>query len=214
MGLVPIDITELIGETGMNPVQYQYFNQLINHRTIVLNDSMDECIVESVILPLKVFEEDNDNITPVTLILNSPGGMASASLPLLNIIDNYKKPLNIITFGYAYSMGTLLLCSGNKNPNVKKMCYPFSTFLFHAGSLTASGETNGVRDYMDFAEQQDEQIKKYIFANTNITEEQWDKMSRREHYFDAQRAREYGLINEIIGEAAPETEEENNEEKV
>lgn len=213
MGLVPIDITELISGGGMTPAQYQYFNQLMNYRTIVLNDGIDENLIESVILPLRSFEMDTDT-APITLVLNSVGGCVQDGLTLMNIIDTYTKPLNIVVFSYAYSMGTILLCSGNKNPNVKKMCYPFSTFLFHAGSLTASGETNGVRDYMDFAERQDERLKKYIFENTNITEEQWNKMSRREHYFTAEEAKEYGLIDEIIGETAPETEEENNEEKV
>lgn len=196
---VPIDIIDLINQSGMNPVTYQYFNQLMNHRTIVLNDAIDVCVVESVILPLKEFEED-DSTAPVTLILNSPGGDVSTGLPLINIIDNYKKPLNIIVYGYGYSMATILMCSGNNNPNVKKFCYPFTTFLFHAGSLTASGDTNNVRDYMDFAEKQDEQIKEYIFKNTNITEEYWDKMTRREFYFGAAEAKRLGLVDEIIGE--------------
>lgn len=199
MSFTPIDITDLITQSGMNSVNYQYFNQLLNHRTITLNDAIDICLIENVILPLKEFEED-DSTSPVTLILNSPGGDVVTGLPLINIIDNYTKPLNIVVFGYAYSMGTILMCSGNKNPNVKKYCYPFSTFLFHAGSLTASGDTNNVRDYMDFAEKQDEEIKKYIFENTNITEEQWDKMNRREYYFNAHQAKEYGLIDVIIGE--------------
>lgn len=207
MGYIPVDITDLINQSGMNPVTYQYFNQLMNHRTIVLNDAIDVCIIESVILPLKEFEED-DSTTPVTIVLNSPGGSVQDGLALMNILDNYKKPVNIIVYGYAYSMGTILMCCGNKNLNVKKFCYPFSTFLFHAGSLTASGDTNNVRDYMDFAEKQDEIIKDYIFKHTNITEEYWDKMTRREFYFGAKEAKKLGLVDEIIGEEPEAASEE------
>ena len=47
------------------------------------------------------------------------------------IIDNYKKPLEIYVYGYSCSMGTIILCSGNKNPNVINYFYPFSFGLFH-----------------------------------------------------------------------------------
>ena len=42
MGLIPIDLSELVASGGMNAIQYQYFNQLMNHRTIVLNDEIDD----------------------------------------------------------------------------------------------------------------------------------------------------------------------------
>ena len=55
MGLIPIDLSELVASGGMNAIQYQYFNQLMNHRSIVLNDEIDGCLIETVILPLKDF---------------------------------------------------------------------------------------------------------------------------------------------------------------
>ena len=199
MGLIPIDLSELVASGGMNAIQYQYFNQLMNQRTIVLNDEIDGCLVETVILPLKDFEEDDSN-APVTLILNTVGGSVSDGLPLVNIIDNYKKPLNIIVYSYACSMGTIILCAGNNNPNVKKYCYPFTFFLFHCGHLTVSDDANSARDYLDFSEHQDDMIKNYIFSNTDITKEEWDSHNRRQWYFGSEEAKKLGLSDEIIGE--------------
>ena len=170
MGLIPIDLSELVASGGMNAIQYQYFNQLMNHRTIVLNDEIDGCLIETVILPLKDFEEDDSN-APVTLILNTVGGSISDSTCLMNIIDEYKKPLNIVVYSYACSMGSILLCAGNKNPNVKKYCYPFTFFLFHAGHIQLSDSTTAAKDFMKFSESVDESIKNYIVENTNMTEE-------------------------------------------
>ena len=48
MGLIPIDLSELVASGGMNAIQYQYFNQLMNHRTIVLNDEIDGCLIETI----------------------------------------------------------------------------------------------------------------------------------------------------------------------
>lgn len=184
--------------SSLDPIMYQYFNNLLNRRTIVLNSEIDENILETVVLPLKEFE--NDDITkPVTLILNTPGGSVADGLMLCNVIDNYKKPLEIIVPSYSCSMGTIILCSGNKNSNVIKKAYPFSFALFHSGQTYVGGESTSVEDVMNFNKGVDNKIRDYIIANTNITEELYDAHHRKQWYISADEMLEYGLINEIIG---------------
>ena len=182
----------------LDPIMYQYFNQLLKKRTIVLNAEIDESILETVVLPLKDFEQD-DSFEPVTLILNTPGGSVADGLMLCNVIDNYKIPLEIIVPSYACSMGTIILCSGNKNPNVIKKAYPFSFALFHSGQTYVGGESTSVEDVMNFNKSVDNKIRDYIVANTNITEELYDAHHRKQWYISAEEMLEYGLINEIIG---------------
>lgn len=183
----------------LDPIMYQYFNQLLKKRTIVLNAEIDESILETVVLPLKDFEQDEDKSTPVKLILNTPGGSVADGLMLCNIIDNYKKPLDIIVPSYSCSMGTIILCSGNKNPNVTKKAYPFSFALFHSGQTYVGGESTSVEDVMNFNKGVDNKIRDYIVANTNITEELYDAHHRKQWYISAEEMLEYGLIDEIIG---------------
>jgi len=182
----------------LDPIMYQYFNQLLKKRTIVLNSEIDENILETVVLPLKDFEQD-DSFEPVTLILNTPGGSVADGLMLCNVIDNYRIPLEIIVPSYACSMGTIILCSGNKNPNVTKKAYPFSFALFHSGQTYVGGESTSVEDVMNFNKGVDNKIKNYIITNTNITEELYDAHHRKQWYISADEMLEYGLIDEIIG---------------
>lgn len=182
----------------LDPIMYQYFNQLLKKRTIVLNAEIDENILETVVLPLKDFEQD-DSFEPVTLILNTPGGSVADGLMLCNVIDNYKIPLEIIVPSYACSMGTIILCSGNKNPNITKKAYPFSFALFHSGQTYVGGESTSVEDVMNFNKSVDNKIRDYIITNTNITEELYDAHHRKQWYISAEEMLKYGLINEIIG---------------
>lgn len=182
----------------LDPIMYQYFNQLLKKRTIVLNAEIDENILETVVLPLKDFEQD-DSFEPVTLILNTPGGSVADGLMLCNVIDNYKIPLEIIVPSYACSMGTIILCSGNKNPNITKKAYPFSFALFHSGQTYVGGESTSVEDVMNFNKSVDNKIRDYIVTNTNITEELYDAHHRKQWYISAEEMLKYGLINEIIG---------------
>ncbi len=182
----------------LDPIMYQYFNQLLNKRTIVLNAEIDDSILETVVIPLLDFEKDSVP-DPITLILNTPGGSVADGLMLCNIIDNYTKPLEIIVPSYSCSMGTIILCSGNKNPNVTKKCYPFSFALFHSGQTYVGGESTSVDDVIDFNRSVDNKIKEYVVQNTNITEELYQQHHRKQWYISAEEMLEYGLVNEIIG---------------
>ena len=95
-------------DSNLDPVMFQYFNHYKNHRTIIFNREVNESIVETVILPLKEYEQDNIQ-EPVKLIISTPGGSVSDGLILCNVIDCYKKPLEIYIYGYACSMGTIIL---------------------------------------------------------------------------------------------------------
>lgn len=185
--------------SNLDPVAYAYFDGILRNRTIILNEEITENILETVFIPLKKFEDDEDK-TPVKLILNTPGGSVADGLMLCGLIDNYKKPLEILVPGYACSMGTIILCAGNKNPNVIKRCYPFSFALFHSGQTYVGGESTSVEDVMLFNKSTDERIRDYILANTNISAEIYDAHHRKQWYLTAKEMKEYKLVHEIIGE--------------
>lgn len=187
--------------SSLDPVSYQYFNQLLNNRTIVLNSEIDENILETVVLPLQDFEQD-DITTPIKLILNTPGGSVADGLMVCNVIDRYKKPLEIIVPSYACSMGTIILCSGNNNPNVTKKCYPFSFALFHSGQTYVGGETASVDDTIDFNRAVDNRVRDYIVSNTAITEEEYQQHYRKQWYLTSAEMLKYHLVDEIIGSEA------------
>lgn len=178
-------------------VRYQYFENL-KRRTIVFNRMVDEDILEYLILPLRQFEEDDSN-RPVNLILNTCGGSTMAGLVVLNLIDNYKKPLNIYVYSYAMSMGAIILAAGNKNPNVRKFAHKFSIGLIHSGDVVLGQSTaNQAKDTMNFLQDIDKRIEQYFFENTNFTKAVWKKIKDKEFYMTAEEMKKYGLIDEIL----------------
>lgn len=192
-------LTETLDLSSLDPVTYEYFNQRLKHRTIVFNQGVDESILETVILPLQEFEKD-DNQDPVTLIIQSPGGSVLDGLTVCNVIDNYKKKLNIYIYGYAFSMAFIISCSGNNNPNVTKYCHPFSFFLNHPAVGGIEGDIKSMSETIAFNEKLEEIVKNYIISNTKITEEEYTKAERKQNYMTAQEAKEKGFVDIIIGE--------------
>ena len=194
------ELLNLVEPVGLDPANYQYFNQLINHRTVLFNCEVREDIIERVYIPLREFEQD-DSMEPVTLILNSEGGSISDGFFLAYYIAQYSKPLNIIVPGYACSMATVILAGGGKNENVIRSCFPCSYALIHDGYVAlAASETKTANDIMAFNDKVDKQIKDFFIQNTNITEEQYNSHIRHQWFLDANEMLESGLIDRMYGQ--------------
>ncbi len=192
-------IYEKLNAVELSPTMYQYYHQLFNKRTIVLNDDVNEHIVEAVYLPLKEFEED-DSTEPVTLILNSSGGSVSDGFFLAHYISMYSKPLNIIVLGYACSMAAVILAGGGKNENVIRSCFPCAYVLIHDGYVAlAAAESKTAADIMAFNDKIDGQIKDFIIKNTLIEEDEYDKHARHQWFLFAEEMKEKGFIDKLIG---------------
>ncbi len=195
-----LEFLDIVREySELDIVNYEYFNQRFNHRTILFNREVDEDIVESVYLPLKEFEEDFSDM-PVTLILNSMGGSVSDGFFLAHYLASYKKKLNIIVVGYAASMAAVILAGGGKNPNVTRYCYPSTYGLIHDGYITiAPAESKTAGDLIKFNDKVDASIRQFIIDHTNITAEQYDGQARKQWFLTAEEMKELNLIDEIIG---------------
>lgn len=196
--LANLDINELIAQLSesADPVLFQYFKRLSN-RTILINDSISDTIIETACLPL--MEMDNDATgKEINIFLNTVGGQVHNGLFLCDLIAKLKTKTTIYVFAYAYSMGSLIIMAGFNNPNVTVKCYPFSTALIHSGSTYLEGTTTQVKDYFKFSEKYETKIKDFILSHTKITEDQYEKMSRYEWYMTSEEMLEYGLVNEIL----------------
>lgn len=198
---VDIDFASLFDNATFDPVSYQYFHQLIDNRTIIINSEISEDIVEKVYLPLRDFERDSST-EPVTIILNSNGGSVTDGFFLAHYLTHYKKKLNIIVTGYAASMATTILAAGGHNDNVTRYCYPSSFGLIHDGYVALSAsESKTASDIMTFNDSIDRELRQFILDNTNITAEQFDSKTRHQWFLNAKEMKELNLIDVIIGDA-------------
>lgn len=184
--------------SSVDAIEYQYFHQMLDNRTIIFNSEISEDIVETLYLPLRDFEND-DSDEPITIILNSVGGSVSDGFFLANYLASYKKKINLIVAGYAASMAAVILSAGGKNGNITRYCYPSTYVLIHDGYVALSAsEAKTANDIMAFNNLVDENIRKFIITNTNITEELYDSKARKQWFISAEEALELNLIDKIM----------------
>jgi len=193
-----LDINQLISQLqdSADPVLWQYFKNL-NNRTIVINEGITESIIESAVLPL--LEMDNDGTgEEITILLSSHGGSTYHGLTLCDVIDRVKTPVKIVALSYIMSMGALIMMAGYKNPNVTKVCYPFTVGLIHGGSQLFEGTLSQARDYWSFNEKYEEMIKQWILNHSSITEEEYTKMEKSEWYMTSDDLLKHGIVDTVL----------------
>lgn len=192
-----ISLDELLSEaSSLSPIDFQYYNSLAKRR-ILITEEICQDLAEKVILPLLDMDSDGSG-EEIEIVLSSPGGSLLDGLCLVDIIDRLKTKTTIKVLGYAYSMAAIILCAGRHNPNVRKVCYPFSTALIHDGESLVSGGAGQVKDTQKFLETMDVRVRDYIIANTNITKELFEKYERKEWYLTAEEMKEFAIVDEIL----------------
>ena len=184
----------ILEETSIINAEY---SRLLKERKILINDIISENTIEKVVMPLLRMDNDGSG-KKITIYINTNGGSVYDGLVLCDIIEQLKTETEVIVLGYAYSMGSIILMSGKKNPHVTRKCYPFSTALIHGGSAYISGSSSQVKDYFKFNEKFEKRIADFIVSHTNLTEDDYAAIERYEAYMDSDEMLEKGLVDEII----------------
>jgi len=191
-----IDVSELVRTGGLpSPTDYFYYTGLKEGK-LILNEDIDDMSVESVIIPLKMMDEDPD-ITDITVYLNSNGGNPEVGMSIVSTLENMRTPVTISILGRAASAAGYIAMA--KSPNIHTICTPYSVCLIHPGSVFLFGNASEAEDTHDFLRRYDEEIiKNFILSRTKISEEKYEQIKRREYWMLPDEMVELGIVDEII----------------
>lgn len=192
-----ISLEELLKPDSLPDIGlYRYYEKL-QERTIIINEDIDDDLLESAIIPFMDMDNDGSG-KPIEIILSTCGGEIYSGFNLVDQIERAKSPVIIHIMSMAASMGLLIAMAGKNNPNVKTVCHPFSVGLLHSGSQYMEGTTHAVKDTFNFSQKYEERVKAYILSHTNIDEDLYEKVERKEYWMDSDEMLRLGIVDEII----------------
>jgi ATP-dependent Clp protease protease subunit len=144
--------------------------------------------------------DDFDNIPveerePIKLIINTPGGDLAASLAIIDAIELSKTPVFTYTIGTGYSGGFFIGICGHK-----RFGYPHSSYCFHEGGASDSGDAHKLLQRIEFYKKQLGILKDITINHTYIDDEIYKKRQKDDWFMTAQEALEYGVIDKISTE--------------
>lgn len=170
----------------------------IKERRLFINSEINPMVAEEITHHIIQYNIEDKGIPvekrkPITLHINSCGGSVDDGYAMIDIIKASKTPVYCFTSGYVYSMGFLIMLSGNKRIGTKN-----SKYLMHDGTSGMINSGSKILDQAEFFRKQDARTKEYVLENTKITSEEYDNNVRKEWYLFAEDALEKGIIDCII----------------
>ena len=183
----------IIEERKLNVASMDVFSRLMMDRIIFVGTQIDDDVA-NVIQAQLLYLQSLDDKADISLYLNTPGGLVSAGLGIYDTMQIIKPNVNTICTGLAASMGSVLLAAGKE-----RSILPHAKVMIHQPLGGAMGQASDIII-------EAEEIRKCRDELCNIlsehTKQSFDKVFQdmdRNHWFTAQEAVDYGLVDKILG---------------
>jgi ATP-dependent Clp protease, protease subunit len=170
-------------------------------RDIYLIGDIEKDSARSVIERLR--ELANDGTKPITLYINSAGGNVTDGLAIHDAIRHLVTlgiPITIVVQGMAYSMGSVVLQAASPG---RRFAFPHSWIMIHEPAKWAGWQsTTAAAQHLDRLKQMQSQIYRILSERSGRPLRQIIRDTKRtDLYLDAQKAKDYGLIDGVLGPA-------------
>ncbi|MCL0032020.1 ATP-dependent Clp protease proteolytic subunit [Dehalococcoidia bacterium] len=197
----PEDIVPMVVETGARGERaFDIFSLLLRERIVFLGTPINDQVSNLIVAQL-LFLEREDPDKDISLYINSPGGVISSGLAIYDTMQLIKPDVSTICVGLAASMGTVLLCAGEKG---KRYALPNSTIHMHQPMGGAQGQATDIEIAAREILRMQDMLRTIISGHTGQPYEQVAKDTDRDHYLNPEQAMEYGIIDEVLSKTSKE----------
>jgi ATP-dependent Clp protease protease subunit len=172
----------------------QLTTRLLHQRIIVLGQEVEDGIANRLCAQLLLLSAE-DARRDISLYINSPGGSVSAGLAIYDTMRLIPNDVSTLAMGLAASMGQFLLSAGTPG---KRYALPHSRVLLHQGSAGIGGSAMDIEIQAENLEHTKNVMMRLIAEHTGQSQEKVEHDARRDRWFTAEQAREYGFVDQVL----------------
>ena len=182
-------------ERPMNITQLDVFSRLMKDRIIFLGVPIDDDVA-NIIQAQLLFLESQDAERDIQIYLNSPGGYVHAGLGIYDTMQYINPDVSTICTGMAASMAAVLLCAGAAG---KRFALPHSRVMIHQPLGGAQGQASDIEIEAKEIQKLKKELYEIISKHSGKDYDQVWKDCDRNYWMVASEAKEYGMIDEVLG---------------
>ena len=143
----------------------------------------------------------NDNHKPITFYINTAGGNVTDGLAIhdaIRYLVTQGIQVTVVVQGMAYSMGSVVLQAASPG---RRLAFPHSWIMIHEPAKWAGWQsTTAAAQHLDRLKQMQSQIYRILSERSGKPLRQIIRDTKRnDFYLDSGKAKEYGLIDDILG---------------
>lgn len=187
-------IPTVIEKSQFGERAYDIYSRLLKDRIVFMGGAIDEHMANTIIAQL-LFLETEDSKKDIHLYINSPGGIVTAGLAILDTMDHIKPSVSTICVGMAASMGAVILASGEKG---KRFALPHSEIMIHQPQGGIEGQAADIEIAAKRILKNRATTNKILAESTGQPLERIEKDVDRDFFMDSDEAVKYGIIDKVL----------------
>jgi len=197
--LVPM----VVEQTNRGERAFDIYSRLLKERIIFLVGPVNDYVSSLVCAQLLFLESENPN-KDIAFYINSPGGIVTSGMSIYDTMQYIRSPVSTVCIGQAASMGSLLLCAGEKG---KRFSLPNSRIMIHQPSGGAQGQATDIEIQAREILALRARLNEIYVKHTGQPLEVISAAVERDKFLSPVEAKEFGLIDEVVS-SRPAREEE------
>ncbi len=187
-------VPTVIEKTNMGERAYDIYSRLLRDNIIFLGGPIDDTVANLVIAQL-LFLQSEDPKKDISLYINSPGGVITSGLAIIDTMNHIKNDVSTVCIGLAASMGSMILSAGTKG---KRFALQNAGVMIHQPSGGTEGQASDIEISAKRIIRMREDLNKMLVKNTGQPLSKIEKDVDRDFFMSADEAKKYGIIDKVL----------------
>lgn len=187
-------VPTVIEKTNYGERAYDIYSRLLKENIIFIGTPIEDVSANLIVAQLLFLAAENPK-RDIQMYINSPGGSVTAGMAIYDTMQYIKPDVHTIAIGMAASMGALLLAGGTKG---KRFALPNARVMLHQPYGGFEGTASDIKIRAEEALKAKQLTEKLLAKHTGQKLETIAKDTDRDKWFNADEAKKYGLIDDVI----------------
>jgi ATP-dependent Clp protease protease subunit len=197
--LVPM----VVEQTNRGERAYDIFSRLLKERIIFVVGPIEDHMAMLVTAQLLFLESENPK-KEISMYINSPGGIVTSGMGIYDTMQFIRPPVSTLCTGQAASMGSLLLCAGEKG---MRFALPNARIMVHQPSGGFQGQVSDIERHAEDIIKMKRRLNETYVQHTGQSYETIERTLDRDYFMSSEEAKAFGLIDNVITKRQPAGEE-------
>jgi len=170
------------------------WDKLFRERIILVVGDVNEAMAYDVTTKLLLMEAAHPR-KPIYMYINSHGGNVADGLAIYDTMQFVQPHIYTVGVGKCMSMGAVLLAAGQPG---KRLILPHTKVMVHQPLGGVQGSSTNMEAAVESMVDYRNKLKQILMKHCSQSAEAVDKAFVTDTYFDAERAVEWGLVDEVV----------------
>lgn len=188
--LVPM----VVEQTNRGERAYDIYSRLLKERIIFITGPFEDHMAALVCAQMLFLEAENPK-KEIAIYINSPGGVVTSGMAIYDTMQFVKPAVSTLCIGQAASMGSMILCAGEKS---LRFALPNARIMVHQPSGGFQGQASDIERHAEDIIKMKRRLNEIYVKHTGQTYDAIETTLDRDYFMSAEQAREFGIVDQVI----------------